>query len=176
MYTISTERNTLGVEQKHISPGLISIIVIVLIASAAGTAYFFSQETEETDTISQTSLPQSTLTDSNSVSPNTQQGTTSDSYRDGEYSATGSYVTPGGSESVKVTVTLSDGTITNVSTVGSATRGDSAQYQSAFLSGYKSQVVGKSIDEVSLSRVSGSSLTSGGFNRAIEIIRNDARS
>ena len=36
------------------------------------------------------------------------------------------------------------------------------------------EVVGKSIDEISVSRVAGSSLTSGGFNHAIETIKAEA--
>ena len=35
-------------------------------------------------------------------------------------------------------------------------------------------VVGQDIDEISVSRVAGSSLTSGGFNRAIEEIKAEA--
>jgi hypothetical protein len=71
---------------------------------------------------------------------------------------------------------LADGKVTTVSTTGSATGGNSAQYQSMFLSSYEDLVEGKSIDSISLSRVSGSSLTSNGFNAAIEEIKRDALS
>ena len=37
-----------------------------------------------------------------------------------------------------------------------------------------SLIVGKDIDEVSLDKVAGSSLTSGGFNAAVESIKSDA--
>ena len=102
------------------------------------------------------------------------KGSASD-YADGTYTATGSYSIPDGGETVTVTVTLVDEVITTVSTTGSASGGTSSQFQSRFLSSYSSQVVGKSIDELSLSRVAGSSLTSEGFNAAIEEIRTDAQ-
>jgi hypothetical protein len=36
------------------------------------------------------------------------------------------------------------------------------------------EVVGKSLDDIKVSKVAGSSLTSGGFNKAIEQIKTDA--
>ena len=50
------------------------------------------------------------------------------------------------------------------------------EYQDDFVGGYKSQVVGKSIAEIQLGKVSGSSLTSRGFNEALDQIRNQAKS
>jgi hypothetical protein len=43
-----------------------------------------------------------------------------------------------------------------------------------FIGGIADEVVGKDIDEISVSRVAGSSLTSGGFNDAIEQIKAEA--
>ncbi|WP_447589312.1 hypothetical protein [Microbacterium lacticum] len=43
------------------------------------------------------------------------------------------------------------------------------------MGGIAGEVVGKDIDDVSVSRVAGSSLTSGGFNDALETIKADAR-
>ncbi|MHD0330680.1 hypothetical protein ACY18M_17150, partial [Proteus mirabilis] len=54
-------------------------------------------------------------------------------------------------------------------------RGESREYQAKFASGFKTLVVGKKIDEVSLSRVAGSSLTSGGFNAALADIESQAK-
>jgi hypothetical protein len=100
---------------------------------------------------------------------------TTGEYTDGTYTATGSYSTPGGSESITVTVTLSRDVVSTVSATGTATDGTASQFQAQFLSAYSSEVVGKSIDAVSLSRVAGSSLTSQGFNAAIQEIRSDAK-
>lgn len=100
---------------------------------------------------------------------------TSGSYTDGTYTADGSYQTPESVASVEVTLTLQDNTITAVTVTGSATRGDSAQFQSAFIGGIADLVVGKNIDEISVDRVAGSSLTSGRFNAAIETIKAEAQ-
>jgi uncharacterized protein with FMN-binding domain len=101
---------------------------------------------------------------------------TSASYKDGTYSATGSYNSPAGQESVKVSVTLKSGVITNTSTQSVHDNNlQSEQYQQAFISGYKPLVVGKSIASVHLSRVSGSSLTSKGFNSALQQIETEAQ-
>ncbi len=162
-------------EQKRINPGVISIIVIVLIAAAAGTVYIVGRGGVESETVpTESSQTVSPATNESASIKNGGANDSSSEYTDGEYTAAGRYSTPGGTESVKVTLTLTRGSITKIETTGSATRGDSARYQAAFLSGYESLVVGKSIDEVSLSRVAGSSLTSGGFNRAIEAIQDEA--
>lgn len=161
-------------EQKRIDPKIISLIVIVLIAMAAGTVYLTGNKGADGTQSSSQEMAGTTSTTTTADTPATTAS--SSSYKDGEYTETGSYTTPGGSESITVTVTLSNGTVTAVDASGSARGGDAAQYQATFLSGYKSSVVGKSIDSVSLSRVAGSSLTSGGFNRALAAIKSDAAS
>lgn len=102
--------------------------------------------------------------------------TTSDAgYTDGSYTAEGDYVDGGGvPETVSVTVTLKDDVVTDVSVTGDAASPQSKQYQSAFIGGIAEVVEGKDIDDLSVSRVAGSSLTSGGFNEAIEKIKSEA--
>ena len=95
-------------------------------------------------------------------------------YADGTYTATGSYSSPGGTESVSITLTLTADTVTDASAVGEAAGGPSEQYQSAFVSNFAALVVGKDIASVSLDKVAGSSLTSNGFNAAVETIKSDA--
>lgn len=95
-------------------------------------------------------------------------------YADGTYEATGSYQAPSGTESIDVTITLEDGIITDVQVVGNATDPEAKQHQGEFAGGIAGEVVGKPIDEIQVSKVSGSSLTSGGFNKAIEEIKADA--
>lgn len=95
-------------------------------------------------------------------------------YEDGEYTATGDYVSPGGPESVTVTVTLTDSTITDLEVTGSGSTPNAKKFQGEFIDGIDDVVVGKSIDGLSVSKVAGSSLTSGGFNKAIEQIKEDA--
>ncbi len=99
----------------------------------------------------------------------------SSTYADGEYTATGSYTTPGGRESVTVTLTLDDDVVSAVSVDGSAEQGDSLRYQSEFIENIASQVVGVAIDDLDVSKVAGSSLTSSGFNDAISQIAAEAQ-
>lgn len=101
-------------------------------------------------------------------------GTIDGAYADGTYTADGSYATPESVETITVTVTLEDDVITDVEVTGNPTKRESEQYQSKFIGGISAEVVGKNIDEISVSRVAGSSLTSGGFNEAIQAIKAEA--
>ena len=96
------------------------------------------------------------------------------SYADGTYTAQGTYATPETVETISVTVTLHDDTITAVEVVGDPQKSESEEYQGEFIGGIAAEVVGKDIDQLSVSRVAGSSLTSGGFNSAIEMIKQQA--
>ena len=89
----------------------------------------------------------------------------SGSYADGDYSGEGSYINPGGStSSVEVDLTLAGRQSSRRSQVEPQASGTSMQYQKKFVSGVADEVVGKSIDELNVSKVAGSSLTSQGFN------------
>lgn len=97
-------------------------------------------------------------------------------YADGDYSAEGSYSNPGGESTVRVALTISDGTISKVEVTPEATNGTSKQYQAQFAGGISQEVVGKSLDDLDVSKVAGSSLTSQGFNDAIDQIKAEASS
>lgn len=94
-------------------------------------------------------------------------------YADGTYEASGSYANPGGQSSIDVTITIADDTVTDLALEPGAT-GTSLGYQNQFIEGAADQVVGKALDDINVSKVSGSSLTSGGFNKALDQIRQDA--
>lgn len=96
-------------------------------------------------------------------------------YKDGEYSAIGDYNSPGGAEQIKVTLTLKDDVITDATVLSLATRPETKVNQAKFISGYKALVIGRKITEVTLSKVSGSSLTSKGWNDAISKIQTQAK-
>lgn len=96
------------------------------------------------------------------------------SYADGTYTAEGSYRTPETTETIEVTITLESDVITAVEVTGDPQAPQTVQYQGRFIGGISDEVVGRDIDEISVSRVAGSSLTSGGFNEALEAIRADA--
>ena len=95
-------------------------------------------------------------------------------YTDGTYTADGTYQTPETVESVSVTVTLEDDVVTAVEVTGDPQARESEQYQGQFIAGIADEVVGVALDDLSVDRVAGSSLTSGGFNQAIEQIKLDA--
>lgn len=95
-------------------------------------------------------------------------------YADGTFSATGSYQTPGGEESIGVTVTLESGIVSDVQTEPMPSNGTTELYQGKFSSGIREQIVGTPLDDLSVDKVSGSSLTSGGFRTAIEQIKSEA--
>ena len=96
-------------------------------------------------------------------------------YKDGQYSATTSYDSPGGQEQLGVTLTLKADKVikSDLQLLGGA--GISHSYQALFASGYLPLVLGKDIDSISLGVVSGSSLTGEGFNEAVKKIEEQAR-
>ncbi|WP_101844680.1 FMN-binding protein [Zhihengliuella sp. ISTPL4] len=98
----------------------------------------------------------------------------SGTYTDGTYTADGSYQTPETVEEITVTLTLADGVVTEVEVTGDPQAPETERYQGEFIDGISDEVVGKPIDELNVSRVAGSSLTSGGFNDAVESIKEQA--
>lgn len=99
---------------------------------------------------------------------------TSSTYADGTYTADGSYQTPETVEEISVTLTLADGVVTDVEVTGDPKAPETEQYQGAFIDGIADEVVGVAIDDLDVDRVAGSSLTSGGFNLAVEDIKEQA--
>jgi uncharacterized protein with FMN-binding domain len=95
-------------------------------------------------------------------------------YKDGTYSADGTYKSPNGTETVGVQLTLANGTVSAVEITEHPSNPNTRKFQGQFASGIAEQVVGKSLDEIKVSKVAGSSLTSGGFNQAVEEIKAQA--
>ncbi|MEJ7635054.1 hypothetical protein [Aeromicrobium sp.] len=114
-------------------------------------------------------------TSSDSASADGGVSSESGSYEDGDYSGEGSYDNPGGNSSVSVELTLAGGEISDLTVTPEATNGTSKQYQTQFAGGITDQVVGKSIDDLDVSKIAGSSLTSQGFNQAIDDIKAEAQ-
>lgn len=92
-------------------------------------------------------------------------------YTDGEYTAEGAYQTPETVETISVTLTLEDDTVTAVDVTGDPMAPETERFQGQFIDGISDVVVGKKLDELQVDRVAGSSLTSGGFNQAVEAIK-----
>lgn len=161
-------------ETKSPNKAVVALIVVTLLAAvAAGSLYVYNSRNEVSSLVQPTnSIASSTPADGGSAAP----AATTPSYKNGSYTATGDYSTPESSESIKLTVTIADSTITNVSIQNSGNVRESRDYQQRFMRNCTNLVVGKNIDSVSLSRVAGSSLTSDGFNSALDQIKTDAAS
>jgi len=152
------------------SPSVRAGVAVIGIAGAltlAGCAGTTDDSSPQTDTGAAPSNQGSTDTGSTG---STGGGT----YADGTYTAEGAYPTPESVETISVTVTLEDDVITAVEVTGDPQKRESVEYQAKFIGGIADVVVGEDIDDISVSRVAGSSLTSTGFNQAIEAIKADA--
>jgi uncharacterized protein with FMN-binding domain len=164
------ETNPQSTPKNNSSKFLIPLAVVII---ALGIIAFMArggQRTQDADT-----SPDAMTSDN---SDNTNETATDDpqNYKDGTYSATGNYVSPGGAEELDVKITLQNGIITDSEVDSKATRPNSVRFQGLFVSGYKQLVVGKNINDVKLDKVSGSSLAPGGFNDALNEIKQQARS
>jgi hypothetical protein len=94
-------------------------------------------------------------------------------YGDGAHTVNTSYKAPNGANhTMAVTLTLKDDVVTASSIVyGGDDVDTSKNYQNKFGQAYQSQVIGKKLDAIKLSRVGGASLTTGGFNDAIAKVK-----
>lgn len=131
-----------------------------------------SASVSETASIQEPVTTPTAPTQDATVTPTTQKS----AYKDGTYSAMGNYVSPGGAESVEVTLVLKEDVVSDVTVVSKANNPASKNWQARFISGVKAEVVGKKIDTLSLSVVSGSSLTPVGFMDALAKIKVQAES
>jgi hypothetical protein len=87
------------------------------------------------------------------------------------YSEKVSYLTPARTEhKLNISLTVAAGVVTGASIVYDEGAGFSNGHQERFDNAYKAQVVGKSLENISLSRVGGASLTSEAFNKAVATI------
>lgn len=75
-----------------------------------------------------------------------------------------SYMSPAGSETIKVSLTTKDGVITSVTATPLATNPISLKLQTAFAGDVSKNAVGKAIKGLKVDTVSGASLTTAAFN------------
>lgn len=91
--------------------------------------------------------------------------------KDGVFESEGSYTSPAGPETIKVKLTVANGAVSDVVVEPQATHPKSKFMQEAFAGGIRSEVVGKKLAELNITKVAGSSLTGAGFNSALEKIK-----
>lgn len=156
------------------------IVVLALVAVLGGGAFFFMNSSKEAAAPEPTPVVQETTT--GATQPTTGTPTSGDTttpatalYKDGTYTQKGTYTSPAGAESVEVSVTLASDVVTSATFKGEATNPGSIKNQEKFAAGYTSLVVGKKIDEISLTVVNGSSLTPAGFMEALTKVKTEAK-
>lgn len=156
----------------------IAIVVVIVVVIIVGAFLFTSKKGEEQqESAAGEAMEHQTIatpTEAVTGSSSTESAATTN-YKDGTYKAEGDYVSPGGAESMDVTLTLKDGVVTDANVVANATRPTSKQMQASFIGGYKEQVVGKKLNEINLTKVAMSSLAPKGFNDAVEKIKTEAK-
>jgi uncharacterized protein with FMN-binding domain len=91
-------------------------------------------------------------------------------YADGEYEVEGQY----GKKSILVKLNLNDDKIKEVEVTPNTDIARSLKLQKDFAIAIAGEVVGKPIDEIHLDRLAGSSLTTKGFNDALDKIKSQA--
>lgn len=85
---------------------------------------------------------------------------------------TAKYTTPARiTHDIAVTLTMDGDLVTDVFVNFDNGKGPANDYQKRFESSYKTAVIGQKLSNLSLSRVGGASLTSGGFNEAVAKIK-----
>lgn len=159
---------------------VVSVITFVVVAGGLASYGLLSQGNNAvapipTNTSALTMVPTSTPVGMVSPSVVPTMTSTIASFKNGVYTVIGNYVSPAGPETIGVTVTLSNGIVTDAVVEPHAIAPISQKLQGEFIAGFKQYVIGKKIDEVNVGKVSGSSLTPKGFNDAIDKIEAQAK-
>lgn len=99
-------------------------------------------------------------------------------YADGRYSASEAYGPIDDlveEDSIDVTLTLSEGRITDVDVVGHALTDTSKEHVQRFVDKIDQEVVGRSVEDAHVEALAGASKTSKAFNDAVDAIAEQAR-
>lgn len=164
------EQTNTQIEKKNSNKTLLLIPVVIaalIVIAIAGVFALQPQQSTQMTSEAKTVTPTPTSMEEIVVDE--------ESYKDGTYEVVGNYVSPGGPREINVTITLEDGVVTGSTFEGLATDAPSKRFQGEFAEGYEEMVIGKNIDEISLTKVSGSSLTPKGFNDALEKVKAEAK-
>ncbi len=163
---------------------VVAAVAFVIIVGSVASYSMLGQQTSA-PVVTPTNVPTTTMSTPTSVMttvpstitsvPSTSSAVTLGSYKDGVYSVVGNYSSPAGAEQIDVNLTLKDGVVTAAEVTPQATVPLSQRFQGQFVSGYKAYVIGKKIDEISITKVSGSSLTPKGFADALAKIKAKAK-
>jgi uncharacterized protein with FMN-binding domain len=159
--------------QKPKNHGIIKFIGAVIVLGLAALG-FSKLENKDVVVSNVASGDQSGTTPTGTTSTTTET-TSASTYKNGTYTSTGSYNSPGGTEQVGISLTLNNDVVTSATFTPEAGDPTSKRYQSDFAAGFKALVVGKNIDSLNLTVVNGASLTPKGFNNAVTKIKTEAK-
>jgi hypothetical protein len=161
-------------------PYIIAVVVLV-VAGVAFTLLQSKPEVTNTPNIVETSttntkvIPETTGKDVMEVKKNTPNSTAS-AFTDGTYSEKVSYLAPNQKTySLDISMSVANDVISTVGITYSSEAEKDPNVKN-FDKAYKTLVVGKKLNDVSLSRVGGASLTTNAFNEAIAAIKTEAAS
>jgi len=156
---------------------IIAVVAVIVILAIAGGGFLFLNKDKMMEEAQESAAVENAENQAQ-VTPEAMKeaSPSANAYKDGAYSATGTYSYHSGTEDISVKVTLVNGKVEDVTVTTLAKNPSSKAMQADFAANYKTMVVGKNIDEVKLGKVSGSSLTPIGFNAAIEDIKSQAKS
>ncbi len=165
------------------TPKIVGGAVIGFVALAA--LYFFIYapiNAKDLDQNSQSSAnnTNSSVTAQSSTTPVASEpasnSTNASAYKNGTYSASIDYMVPKSDNTITVQMTIDNGKVTAVKTTHDYSDRESDFYIANFDSLIQQEVTGKKIEELSVGRVGGASLTSNAFEDAIATIKNEAKS
>jgi uncharacterized protein with FMN-binding domain len=159
-------RETMRIKNSYALSALAGIGIVGALAGCSSTG---SASTSDSD-----SSPAATASPSASPSASAATSTGASKYKDGTYTEDGTYQSPAGEGRITVTITLASDVVTAIKVDGHATDPTAKAYQADFDGGIAGKVVGKKIDSLNVTNVSGSSLTSGGFDDALKKIEAEA--
>lgn len=149
----------------------VAAVAIVVLAAVGFTKLSSKDDTRDLDAAA---TPNTNGNGNASPAGSAEPVASTHAYKDGTYTATGSYTSPAGPETVTITLTVKGDVITDATGVSNTTHPTSKNFQGMFVSNFAPMVIGKDLSSVSLTKVSGSSLTPKGFNDAVADIRAEA--
>ncbi len=97
-------------------------------------------------------------------------------YKNGTYDTVVTYRSPGGTDTLNVSLTVANDVVTGSSVSAAQADRTSQEFIGSFADKYKSAVVGKKLNDVSVGVVGGASLTSQAFMNALGQIKANAKS
>lgn len=154
-------------------PYIIAALIVVVLG-VGFTLFKTNPPAETTTVVTESTSTASVAMERTTATPNAT--THQSAYKDGTYQSEVTYLTPIRKEyKLDVELTVKDGIVT-ASNVDYSQGAELDPNPKRFEAAYKTKIIGKSLDNINLSRVGGASLTTAAFNKALVAIKADATS